>query len=190
MVGVRCFIMSYDLSSYKVLSSEQVFSGKRFSVERDRITLPDGRTTVRETVVHGGAAAMLPIDSEGRLIFVRQYRHSARAMTLEIPAGTIERGEEPLACAEREIEEETSYRAGRMTLMFSMYSSIGICSEVLYIYLAEDLVKGEAHPDEDEFINIERYTLEESINKIYSGEICDSKTIAAVFAYAREHRVN
>lgn len=175
--------------SYEVLESQVVMEGKRFKVERDRITLPDGRTTIRETVIHGGAAAMLPVDSEGKIILVRQYRHSARAMTLEIPAGTIEKGEEPLACAEREIEEETSYRAGKLSFMFKMYSSIGICNEILYIYLAEGLVKGEAHPDDDEFINIERYTVEECIAKIYNGEICDSKTVAAILAYDRQCRI-
>lgn len=169
--------------SYKVLKSEQIYKGKVFSIQRDIITLPDDRTAIRETVVHGGAAAMIPIDEEGKIIFVRQYRHSAGAMTLEIPAGTIEEGEDPYECAKREIQEETSYKCDDMKLLFTMYSAIGFCSERLYIYLCENLEKGEFNMDDDEFITLERYSLEESIEMIYKGEICDSKTIAAVFAY-------
>ncbi len=169
--------------SYEVKKSEIVYKGKIFSLEKDVITLPDGRETVRETIRHGGAAAMIPIDNEGKIIFVRQYRHSAGKEVLEIPAGTIEKGEDPYNCAIREIQEETSYKAGKMTFLFKMFSAIGFCSEQIYIYLAENLEKGEFNMDEDEFITIERYTLKESIELIYKGEICDSKTIAAIFAY-------
>lgn len=169
--------------SYEVNSSEIAYKGKVFNIEKDVITLPDGRETTRETVTHGGAAAMLPVDKDGKIIFVRQYRHSARKEVLEIPAGTIEKGEDPYDCAVREIEEETSYKAGKMTFMFKMYSSIGFCNEILYIYLAEDLTKGNFNMDEDEFITVERYSLDESIKLIETGEICDSKTIAAVLAY-------
>lgn len=169
--------------SYEVKNSQVVYKGKVFNIEKDVITLPDGRETTRETVIHGGAAAMIPIDNEGKIIFVRQYRHSAKREVLEIPAGTIEQGEDPYDCAIREIEEETSYKAGKMTPLLKMYSAIGFCSEVIHIYIAEDLVKGEFHMDEDEFITTERYTLDESISLIEKGEICDSKTISAIFAY-------
>ncbi len=169
--------------SYEVKKSELVYKGKVFSIEKDIITLPDGRETTRETVRHGGAAAMLPIDENGKIIFVRQYRHSAGFETLEIPAGTLEKGEDPYDCAVRELEEETSYKADKMTFMFKMYSSIGFCSEVLYIYRAEGLKKGSFNMDDDEFITLERYTLDECTELIYKGEICDSKSIAAIFAY-------
>lgn len=169
--------------SYEVLSSEQIYKGKVFKLEKDVITLPDGKTTTRETIVHGGAAAMIPIDDEGKIIYVRQYRHSARALTLEIPAGTIENGEDPYDCAMREIQEETGYKCDNMKFLFSMYSAIGFCTEKLYIYICENLKKGEFNMDDDEFITLERYTVDESIKMIYTGEICDSKTIAAVFAY-------
>lgn len=169
--------------SYEVRSSEVVYKGKVFNIEKDVISLPDGRETTRETIIHHGAAAMLPIDDEGKIIFVRQYRHSARKEVLEIPAGTIEDGEDPYDCAVREIEEETSCKAGKMTFMFKMYSSIGFCNEIIYVYLAENLVKGQFNMDDDEFITIERYSLEESIDLIKKGEICDSKTISAVLAY-------
>lgn len=169
--------------SYEVKSSEIIYKGKIFNLERDIITLPNGRETVRETIRHGGAAAMIPVDKDGKIIFVRQYRHSARKEVLEIPAGTIEKGENPYDCAIREIQEETSYKAGKMTFLLKMYSAIGFCSEVIYIYLAENLEKGNFNMDDDEFITNERYTLEESIELIHNGLICDSKTITAIFAY-------
>lgn len=169
--------------SYEVKSSEIVYKGKIFNLERDIITLPNGRETVRETIRHGGAAAMIPVDKDGKIIFVRQYRHSARKEVLEIPAGTIEKGENPYDCAIREIQEETSYKAGKMTFLLKMYSAIGFCSEVIYIYLAENLEKGNFNMDDDEFITNERYTIEESIELIHNGVICDSKTITAIFAY-------
>lgn len=169
--------------SYEVKSSEIIYKGKIFNLERDIITLPNGRETVRETIRHGGAAAMIPVDKDGKIIFVRQYRHSARKEVLEIPAGTIEKGENPYDCAIREIQEETSYKAGKMTFLLKMYSAIGFCSEVIYIYLAENLEKGNFNMDDDEFITNERYTIEESIELIHNGVICDSKTITAIFAY-------
>lgn len=169
--------------SYEVLSSKKVYKGKVFDIEKDEVTLPDGRTCTRETVIHGGASAMIPIDDDGKIIFVRQYRHSARKETLELPAGTLEKGEDPLVCATRELEEETSYKSDKFTFLFKMYSSIGFCSEVLYIYLAENLTAGKFNMDDDEFITIERYTLDESIAKIWNGEICDSKTISGILAY-------
>lgn len=169
--------------SYEVKISEVVYKGKVFNLEKDVIVLPDGRETVRETIRHGGAAAMIPIDDDGKIIFVRQYRHSAGREVLEIPAGTVEKGEDPYNCAVREIQEETSYKAGKMTFLLKMYSAIGFCSEVIHIYVAENLEKGEYNMDDDEFITNERYTLEESIELIHKGEICDSKTISAIFAY-------
>ena len=171
---------------YEVISSEVVYTGKVFNIEKDRITLPDGRQTVRETVVHGGAAAILPIDNDGKIIFVRQYRHSAKAMTLEIPAGTLEKGEDPEICSVRELEEETGFKAEKMEYMFKLYSSIGFCSEVLYFYKAEGLYNGTLNPDDDEFIEVERYYPEEAVKLIKEGKICDSKTASAVYAYIAE----
>ncbi len=169
--------------SYEVKSSEVVYKGRVFNLEKDVITLPDGREATRETIRHGGAAAMIPIDNDGKIIFVRQYRHSARKEVLEIPAGTIENGEDPYECAIREIQEETSYKAGKMTFLLKMYSAIGFCSEVIHIYVAENLEKGEFNLDDDEFITTERYTVDEAVEMIYRNEICDSKTISAIFAY-------
>lgn len=171
------------MDEYKVLKSEEVYKGRVFTIEKDVISLPDGTTAERETVRHGGAAAMIPIDNDGNIIFVKQYRHSAGRITLEIPAGTLEKGEDPLECAIRELEEETSYKADKMTFLFKMYSAIGFCSEILYIYIAEGLTNGHFNMDDDEFITLERHSVEEAVDMIFSGKICDSKTISAVLAY-------
>ena len=169
--------------AYEVINSQEVFKGKVFTIERDTITLPDGRTAVRETVRHNGASAMIAVDDEGKIIFVRQYRHPAGKETLEIPAGTLEKGEDPYECAVRELEEETGCKCEKMEYLMKFYSSIGFCSEILYIYIATGLKKGNMNQDDDEFIENERYTLDEALKKIESGEICDSKTITALYAY-------
>lgn len=169
--------------SYEVVKSEKVFQGKILNVESDIITLPNGETTVREIVKHNGAAAMLPIDDKGKIWLVKQYRHSARKMTLEIPAGTIEEGESPYDCAIREIEEEIGYKCYNMKPLITMYSAIGFCDEQIHIYICRDLTKSQAQPDDDEFITIERHSLRDCMRMIKNGEICDSKTITALLAY-------
>ncbi len=171
------------MEPYTLIQSHPVYKGKIIDVVQDTITLPDGRQAIREVVVHIGAAAILPVLPDGRILLVRQYRHPAKKMVLEIPAGTLEKGEDPLDCATRELEEETGYKAGNMVSMFAMYSAIGFCTEVLHIYLATNLTPGTVHLDPDEFVSVETYTLEEAIAMIFSGEIIDSKTISALLAY-------
>jgi len=168
---------------YQTLASKTVYEGLIIDVHHYTIVLPDGREAVREVVVHGGASAIVPVDDEGNLIFVRQYRQPARQMVLEIPAGTLEKGEDPLVCATRELEEETSFQAGEMTFLTKMYSAIGFCTEVLYIYVATGLRQGQFHLDEDEFIEVERYPLAEAVQMVFDGRIVDSKTMVGVLAY-------
>lgn len=171
------------MDEYTVVKSQKIYDGKVISLVKDTLIMPNGKICDREIVEHNGAAAMIPIDNEGKIIFVRQYRHSAMTETLEIPAGTIEKGEEPLACAIREIEEETSFKAGEITFLTKFYSAIGFCKEILYLYVCRDLIQGEFNLDPDEIIKIERYTLEQAVSMIFSGEICDSKTIIGILAY-------
>lgn len=166
-----------------IIKRDKIYSGRKLELVKDTITLSNGKEVVRELVVHNGASAMIPIDDEGNIIFVRQYRHAAQQEILEIPAGTLEKGEDPLECAKRELEEETSYRCENITFIIKMYSAIGICNEVIYIYLCENLIKGEFNFDDDEYITLERYSLEEAFAKIKTGEICDSKTIVSLYAY-------
>jgi ADP-ribose pyrophosphatase len=172
--------------SYEVIKSETKFTGRRISVRHDTLIMPDGKEAVRDIVVHNGAACIIPVCDNGDIIFVKQYRHAAGKFTIEIPAGTLEKGEDPYCCAVRELEEETGYKSDNIKFLFKMYSAIGICNEVLHIYTANNLVKGKMHTDEDEFIETIRYSLDESVKMIETGEICDSKTIGAIFMYKNQ----
>ena len=172
--------------AYEVKSSKVGFTGRVCTVTTDVISLPNGKTTERETVIRGNAAAIVAADSEGKLIFVRQYRHAVGKEVLEIPAGMIDEGEDPEVCAIRELEEETSYKAGKMNFVCAMYTAIGFCTEVLYLYIAEDLSQGEFNFDPDEFIEVEKYTLDEALKLIADGEIIDGKTVAGIYAYAHK----
>lgn len=168
---------------YDIIKSEEIYSGKMIKVCKDEIAIPGGSTAIREVVVKNNASAVVPIDEEGNIIFVRQYRHPAKDMVLEIPAGTFEEGEDPHECAIRELEEEIGYKADGLTYVNWSYVSVGICTERIYLYIAEKLKKGVQHLDDDEFIEVERYSLEDSLNMIFDGTIKDSKTMLGIFAY-------
>lgn len=169
--------------SYEVLESKELFQGKVMKVEVDTVVMPDGKTATRETVVRGNASAIIPIDNDGNIIFVRQYRHPLKELVLEIPAGMIDKDEDPLVCAARELEEETGYYSEDITLLAEMHSAIGFCTEKLFIYIAKNLKEGKQHFDEDEFIELEKYSLEEAIQMIFSGKITDSKTMVGILGY-------
>jgi ADP-ribose pyrophosphatase len=171
------------MADYETTRSTTVYEGHLIDVAIDYVTMPDGRQALREIVLHGEASAALPVAPDGKLVFVRQYRHAARKMSLEMPAGIMEKGEDPKDCAFRELAEETGLTAGKLTFLFKFYSSIGFCTELLYLYLAEDLTEGEQCLDEDEFVTIERLTPQEALDLIKCGEIVDSKTIASVMHY-------
>ena len=175
--------------AYELIRGDKVFNGLLIDIYHDVISLPDGREAVREIVKHAPAAAVLPVDTDGKLIFVRQYRHAIKAMALEIPAGILDEGEDPAVGAARELEEETGKAAGKLTYVFKFYSSIGFCDECLSVYIAEDLTTTAQRPDEDEFLTIEKYTPDEAFQMILNGQIVDSKTTAAVLYYLnRENR--
>lgn len=175
--------MDEDLIESKV-SSEDVFDGNLLHVKKDTVRLPNGGTAYREWIKHPGAAAVLPITPDGRLIFVRQYRYPIQQVTLEIPAGKLDaEGEDPFECAKRELSEETGYQADRYTYLTKLATTVGFSNEFIYIYAAEGLTPGKQHPDEDEFINVCTLTMEEAMEKIRSGEICDAKSITAVLLW-------
>ena len=140
-------------------------------------------------VEHGGASAMLGFDEKGKVILVKQHRFP-HGYVLEIPAGTIEKGEKPLACAHREMVEETGYKAKKMTHLLSYYPSIGYNTEVIHCYVASGLKKvAEIDPDNDEFISVVKMDLQKLINMIKKGKIEDSKTICAVLTYAAKKKL-
>ncbi|MCD8366001.1 MAG: NUDIX hydrolase [Clostridiales bacterium] len=133
---------------------------------------------------HTGGAAVLPVTGDGKILMVRQYRNALERETLEIPAGARNsRDEPPAACAARELEEETGYRAGKMELLVTVASTVAFCSEVIEVYLATQLTRTERHPDEDEFVEMECYTAEELKDMVLTQKIQDSKTVAAILAY-------
>jgi len=171
------------LDSYKVVKSEKTYDGLILDVTVDTLTMPHGGEALRETVLHNGGSAILPVDNEGNVILVRQYRHSAKNFVLEIPAGIRELNEDPYDCAMRELEEETGCKAEKLSFLTAMYSAIGFCSEVIYIYYADKLSPGMQKFDHDEFIELEKHPLEKAVEMVFNGDIRDSKTIAAIFMY-------
>lgn len=175
-----------DNLNEEVLSKERKFDGVVIDVEHWQVRLPDGSVALREIALHKGAAAVVPVDEQGRVPMVRQYRVPLGRVTLEIPAGKLDFvGEDPEVCARRELAEETGLRAERVTKMVALRTTPGFCNETIHIYLAQGLSQGERHLDEDEFLNVEWVPLEELTDRIVRGEIEDGKTIAALLM-ARE----
>ena len=166
------------------VSTQTVYEGIIVNVRRDKAKLVDGRITNREVVEHPGGVCVLPVDGEGNAWCVRQFRYPSRRHLLEAPAGKLEPGEDPLACAVRELSEETGFTAGRMIPLGSYYTSPGFSTEELHLYLALDLEKGAAHLDAGEFLDVERHPLSELYGMALRGEIPDAKTAIAVLRAA------
>lgn len=165
----------------KRISREEIFKGVAMHLVRDEIMLPDGSKSVREISLHNGAAAVLPLLSDGRVIMVRQYRYAHERVMLEIPAGKLDTPDEPhLEGAKRELLEETGAVAEKYTYLGSIAPSPALLNEVIHIYLAEGISIGESHPDEGEFLNVEYYSLEQLHKMVMNGEITDSKTQIAI----------
>lgn len=167
---------------------KKIYSGKLLDLSVHRISI-EGRTLVREVVEHRGAAAVLGFDEDGRVILVKQYRYP-HGYVLEIPAGTLETGEDPEQCAHREMKEETGYRARRMAHLISYYPSIGYNTELIHCYVASGLKKvADIDPDNDELITVVKMDMKKLIGMIKRGKIEDSKTICAVMVYAAKKRL-
>ena len=164
----------------KTLSSEKIFDGRILRIRRDTVELPDGSESFREVVDHPGGVGVLALDDQGRALLVSQYRYPYEKVLREIPAGKLEYGEDPAAAAVRELKEETGAVAGDFRSLGELYPSPGYCGEIIRMYLARELTFGEAHPDEDEFLNVERVPFGQLVEQVLSGEIKDAKTIAAV----------
>jgi len=162
------------------LERETVFEGKFLKVRRDLARLPDGSTATREFVVHPGAAAMVPIGADERILVERQFRYAMQAIHIEIPAGKIDIGETSLQTARRELREETGYEARQWALLTRVHPAIGFTDEVMDIYLARDLVQHERAMDVDEFLEIEWVTLGWLMDELRAGRLPDVKTQLAV----------
>lgn len=164
------------------ISTDPIFQGRIISLQVDQVKLPNGEIASREIVRHPGAVAVIAL-VEDKLLVVEQYRKPFEKNLVEIPAGKLDAGEEPVEAAKRELEEETGYRAGSIRLLNSFYTSPGFADEIIHLYITEDLSKGEAHLDEDEFLDCSAITLEEAEAYIAQGRIGDAKTIMAVYAW-------
>lgn len=169
-----------------MIESRIVYSGKKATLRLDTVDLGGGRTSAREIIEHPGVAAIVPLDADGNVLFVRQYRLAAQAVLLEIPAGVLDPGEDAEVGAQRELREETGMRAGRLTqLGAEFYVSPGISTEWIRLYLAEDLVEDPLSADEDESIVVERVPLAEAVRMVERGELRDAKTITGILLAAR-----
>jgi ADP-ribose pyrophosphatase len=166
----------------KTIASEVRYKGHILNLRLDTVCLPNGRTATREIVEHRGAVGIVPLDRQGNVILVRQFRKAIERSILEIPAGTREQGEDIEKCLHRELSEETGYTAGRIERLAGYYSAVGFCNEFIEIYLATDLSSGEADPDEDEFVDIVSIPLIEALRMLESGEIVDAKTFVGLLS--------
>jgi ADP-ribose pyrophosphatase len=169
----------------KTIASERIYEGKILNLRRDKVTVKNGGESYREIVEHGGGVVIIGLTDEGKVPMVRQYRKAAEKAVLEIPAGKLEKGEDPPEAAAREFKEETGYTAGNVRYLFGGYSSIGYSTEILRFYLATDLTSGATDFDDNEAIVIEEYTPEELHGMALRGELIDQKTIVAALL-ARE----
>ncbi len=163
----------------KTVKSDIIYEGRILNLRVDTVELPNRKYSKREIVEHGKAVALIPV-KEDKIIFVRQHRIAVDRVLLELPAGLVEANEEPRETALREMQEEIGYASDSLEYLFDSLSSPGFTNEKTSYFLAKDLYKKEAAPDEDEFLEVEEYTLEEALDMIDSGEIIDSKTIIGI----------
>lgn len=172
---------------FKRIKRELVAKGHIIDYYQDTMQIPNGNVAVWDFIEHKGAAAMVAVREDGKLLMVRQYRNALERETLEIPAGGLNGPDEPTdLAAARELEEETGYRCEDPEFLISIRTTVAFCNEKIDIYVARDLIPSAQHLDEDEFINVEAYTVEELVDMIYAGKLQDSKTVAAILAYARK----
>lgn len=166
----------------KTLHTEYIFDGKIIRVQLDKVLLPNGKTSYREIVKHPGAVAIIPITNEQKLIFVEQYRKPLERSIIEIPAGKLEKGEQPEITAIRELEEETGYTTQELTYITSFYTSPGFANELIHIYMTDQLIplSNATQGDEDEFVNIIEMTLNEAKQAEKDKRIYDAKTMYAL----------
>jgi len=165
----------------KSLSSEKVFKGHIIDVRVDIVELPDGKSAYRDIVEHPGGVGVVAITDDNKILMVKQFRKPIEKSIYEIPAGKLDKGEDPLSCGMRELEEETGYRAKEFISLGFMYPSPGFTDETTYMFLAKGLYKGESHPDEDEFLDVEEFEIERIREMILNNEINDAKTVIAFF---------
>jgi len=168
--------------NYRIVKSDVIYRGKVFNTLVDQIEYISGNKAVREVAEHPGGAVVVPVTSDGKIVMVTQHRFPVNQVLLELPAGKLSKGEDPLLCAVRELEEETGYKSDNVKLLGSIYTTPGYSTEKLWIYLAKDLKPGDHNREEGEFgMQVFEYSIEEVEKKINSGEIVDGKTICGIY---------
>ena len=164
----------------KTLSHTYPYKGRIINLRKDTVSLQDGKEAVREVVEHNGGVCVAALTDEGEVLLVEQFRYPYKKMLLEIPAGKLEKGEEPEKCGRRELAEETGAQAEQFISLGQLYPSPGYCAEIIYMYAAAGLCFGEQHLDEDEFLSVKRIKLEDAVNMVLDNRIEDAKTQAAL----------
>jgi ADP-ribose pyrophosphatase len=172
--------------AYELIQSRLVYPGRAFSIRQDTIRLPDSRQAELDIVDHVGSVVILPVDRNGNILFVRQYRHATSTHILELPAGTLEIGEQPEACAHRELREETGMAAGTMQHLGGFYLAPGYSTEYMHVFLATDLGENPLKADSDEFISLEKVPVSRAMEMSNEGLLPDAKSLAA-FHLARKY---
>lgn len=168
----------------KIISTENLYDGRVVKLDIHTVTLPNGNSAKREVVRHPGAVAIVAIDDDNQILFVRQFRLPAGKIVLEVPAGTLEPNELPIDCAMRELQEETGYRANQLEPMGGIYTAPGYTTEFIHLFIARDLEEAPLEPDADEFVEVDRIPLTKALEMIETGEIDDSKTVTCLLRVA------
>ncbi len=166
---------------FELFKSEILMKGRAFTIRRDHLKTPDGRETKFEIIEHGGSVVIIPVDDNGNVLLVRQYRHATEGDLLELPAGTLDDDEDPEVCAAREIREETGMAAGKLTKLGDFYLAPGYSTEFMVVFLATELSHNPLEADADEFLSVESIPLAEVIQMAERGKIPDAKSLAALF---------
>ena len=171
------------MEKFERINREVVFRGNKLDFCRDTLITPDGEQIYFDHIEHPGAAAVVPVTDDGKIIMVTQYRNAVERFTLEIPAGGREEGEDFLETAKRELEEESGYKSDDLEYLISVNTEIAFCSEVIEVYVAHNLIPSKQNLDPDEFINVSFWNIDDLVAKVYAGEIKDGKTAASILAY-------
>ncbi|WP_352420047.1 NUDIX hydrolase [Proteiniborus sp.] len=165
----------------KTMKSEKIYEGKILTLRVDTVELPDKKYSKREIVEHPGGVAIVPITNENEIVFVKQFRKATETVLLEIPAGKLEINEHPLDCAIRELKEETGLEAKKIEHIIDYFSSPGFTNEKIHIFIATEVIFGEATPEEDEYMDVVKVDINEAMDMINNGTIIDGKTIIGIF---------
>ena len=169
---------------YKRLKRELIHKGAVIDYYKDYVQIPNGNVAEWDFIKHKGAAAVVPVTKEGKILMVRQYRNALDRFTLEIPAGGRDsEAEETIVCAARELEEETGYRSENLELLLSLRTTVAFCNEFIDVCVARDLIPSRQHLDEDEYVDVEEHEIDELVQLCYDGVLQDSKTVSAILAY-------